>query len=226
VSDFHYFEAETPEGISQIIQELVSKEIPSKWNFHPIDDIQVLSPMKKGGIGVDLLNEVLQKLLNPSSQPLLRAGKRFHVGDKVMQICNDYDKKIYNGDIGRIQKIDSTEQMIFVSFDERTLEYHFSELDDLVLAYATSVHKFQGSECPCVVMPIHMSHFKLLQRNLLYTAVTRGKKQVYLVGTKKAIAVAIHNNQVQKRYTGLEAALKDAVGKFRPESTQLELLLK
>lgn len=210
-SDFHYIEAETPEAIKEIILELVSKEIPKQWKFHPIDEIQVLSPMKRGAIGVELLNEALQIQLNPSLQPLFRAGRRFHVSDKVMQIRNDYDKKVYNGDIGRISAIDASEQMLSVVFDDKTIEYDFTELDDLILAYATSVHKFQGSECPCIVMPIHTSHFKLLQRNLLYTAVTRGKKQVYLVGTKKAIAIAIHNDQVQKRFTGLQAAIKEMV---------------
>jgi exodeoxyribonuclease V alpha subunit len=209
-SDFHFIEAEDPSAIREIILSLVSKEIPALWKFDPIDQIQVLSPMKRGGIGVEMLNDALQALLNPSSQPLLRSGRRFHVSDKVMQVRNDYDKNVYNGDIGRISGIDAAEQVLTVLFDEKTVEYDFSELDDLVLAYATSVHKYQGSEASCIVMPIHTSHFKLLQRNLLYTAVTRGKKQVYLVGTKKAIAIAIHNDQVQKRYTGLQSALKEA----------------
>jgi len=224
-SDFHFIEAESPEAIREIILELVAKEIPSRWNFHPIDDIQVLSPMKRGVVGVELLNESLQTALNPSGQPLFRAGKRFHVSDKVMQIRNDYDKKVYNGDIGRIASIDAREQMLSVVFDEKTVEYDFCELDDLLLAYATSVHKYQGSEAPCIVMPVHPSHFKLLQRNLLYTAVTRGKKQVYLVGTKKGVAIAIHNDQVQKRFTGLEAALKSvAASDAGPKEEQLQFL--
>jgi exodeoxyribonuclease V alpha subunit len=127
-----------------------------------------------------------------------------------MQIKNNYDKKVYNGDIGRIQLIDAVEQLLTIAFDDRVVEYEFSELEELITAYACSVHKFQGSECPCVVIPIHTSHFKLLHRNLLYTAVTRGKKQVYLVGSKKAIAIAIHNNQVQQRHTGLIKALQSA----------------
>lgn len=211
-SDFHFIEAEHPEAIREILLQLVSKEIPARWRFNPIDEIQVLSPMKKGVIGVEMLNDSLQGLLNPSSQPLLRAGRRFHVGDKVMQIRNDYDKNVYNGDIGKIASIDAPEQLLTVVFDEKSIEYDFTELDDLLLAYATSVHKYQGSEAPCIVLPIHTSHFKLLQRNLLYTAVTRGKKQVYLVGTKKAIGIAINNDQVQKRYTGLQKALKEFSG--------------
>ena len=222
-SDFHFIEAENPEAIKEIILELVAKEIPERWKFDPVDQIQVLSPMKRGSIGVEMLNDSLQGLLNPSSQPLFRAGRRFHVSDKVMQMRNDYDKNVYNGDIGRIVEIDAAEQMLKVVFDDKTVEYDFTELDDLLLAYATSVHKYQGSEAPCIVMPVHTSHFKLLQRNLLYTAVTRGKKQVYLVGTKKAIGIAIHNDQVQKRYTGLEAALKEmAVAPQQPLVEQLE----
>lgn len=206
-SDFHFIETETPDAIQQVILELVSKEIPSKWRFDPIEDIQVLSPMKKGIIGSELLNNSLQELLNPSDKPLFRQARKFHLHDKVMQIRNNYDKGVRNGDIGRISSIDSGEQMLTVVFDGETVEYQFTELDELLLAYATSVHKYQGSECPCIVIPIHTSHFKLLHRNLLYTAVTRGKKQVYIVGTKKAIAIAIHNDHVQKRHTGLEKAM-------------------
>ncbi|HLB52265.1 MAG TPA: ATP-binding domain-containing protein, partial [Chlamydiales bacterium] len=207
-SDFHYTEAEAPEAILQILLQLVTQELPQRFGFHPIEDIQVLSPMKKGVIGVEWLNQTLQNALNPSHQPLLKGGSRFHAGDKVMQIKNNYNKEVYNGDVGKICSIDRVAQALSIAFDEKVLSYTFAELDQIVLAYATSVHKFQGSECPCIVMPIHTSHFKLLQRNLLYTAVTRGKKQVYLVGTKKAIAIAVNNNEVQKRHTGLEAAIK------------------
>ena len=221
-SDFHFIEAETPEGIQEIILRLVSKEIPAAWNFDPIEDIQVLSPMKRGAIGVEMMNDSLQNLLNPSATPLLRSGRRLSVKDKVMQIKNNYDKKIYNGDIGRIEKIDTHEQVLTVLFDDKPVEYEFSELEELVLAYAASIHKFQGSECPCVVIPIHTSHFKMLHRNLLYTGVTRGKKQVYVVGTKKAIAIAIHNDQVQKRYTGLIKALKSAPKPSVNTATQLD----
>lgn len=222
-SDFHYIEAEMPEAILQIVLQLVTQELPARLGFHPMEDIQVLSPMKKGVIGVEWLNQTLQNALNPSHQPLLKAGSRYHVGDKVMQIKNNHNKEIYNGDIGKILSIDRAAQTMNIIFDEKTISYPFTELDQLVLAYATSVHKFQGSECPCIIMPIHTSHFKLLQRNLLYTAVTRGKKQVYLVGTKKAIAIAVHNNEVQKRYTGLEAALKGNGLDASFEKSQLSL---
>ncbi|MBU6446416.1 MAG: AAA family ATPase, partial [Verrucomicrobia bacterium] len=215
-SDFHFIAAETPEAVSQIILELVGHEIPRLWKYDPIDDIQVLAPMKRGVVGVEMLNAALQNLLNPSNQPLMRVGRRFHVHDKVMQIKNNYDKNVYNGDIGRISAIQ--DNGVMVRFDEKEVEYALSELDELILAYATSVHKYQGSECPCIVMPVHTSHFKLLQRNLLYTAVTRGKKQVYLVGMTKAIAIAIHNNQVQTRFTGLEKAITEMAKTFQADT--------
>ena len=221
-SDFHFIEAQTPEAIREVILQLVSKDIPTKNHLHPIDEIQVLSPMKRGIIGIEMLNDALQNLLNPSDRPFFRAGRRFHVKDKVMQIRNNYNKKLCNGDIGRIEAIDQEEQEMRVSFDDKEVTYDFSELDELVVAYAASVHKYQGSECPCIILPIHTTHFRMLHRNLLYTGVTRGKKQVYLVGTKRAIAIAINNDQVLKRYTGLEKALKSQTFVFKPSVQQLE----
>lgn len=211
-SDFHFIEGDTPEKISEIILKLVSEEIPKKWKFDPFDDIQVLAPMKKGIIGTEMLNEALQNLLNPSGKPFWRGGRKFHVFDKVMQIKNNYEKNVYNGDIGRIESYGP--EGTIVAFDEKRIEYSPSELDELMLAYATSVHKYQGSECPCIVMPIHTSHFKLLYRNLLYTALTRGKKQVYLVGLVKAVAIAIHNNEVHKRYTGFKKAIVEIASNY------------
>lgn len=215
-SDFHFIEADSPEGIQQIILQLVAHEIPSRHQFHPIDEIQVLSPMKRGIIGIEVLNDQLQNRLNPSNRPFFRAGRRFHQHDKVMQIRNNYNKKVCNGDIGRIEMIDHEDQEIIVSFDDKSVTYDFSELDELVVAYAASIHKYQGSECPCIVLPIHTTHFKMLHRNLLYTGVTRGKKQVYLVGTKRAIAIAVQNNQVLKRFTGLSRSLQQAAMKTNP----------
>jgi len=202
-SDFQFIEAEDPEEIQKIVLKLVSKDIPEECGFHPIDEIQVLSPMKRGIIGIEMLNGTLQETLNPSSRPFFRGGHKFHLGDKVMQLRNNYNKKVMNGDLGRIEEINLEEETMTVGFEEKLVIYEFSEIDELTLAYATSVHKYQGSECPCIVVPIHTTHFKLLQRNLLYTAVTRGKKKVYLVGSKKAIGIALHNDQVLKRYTGL-----------------------
>ncbi|MDE3056074.1 MAG: ATP-dependent RecD-like DNA helicase [Verrucomicrobiota bacterium] len=210
-ADFHFIAAETPEAIHQILLELVTKEVPKRWGFRSLEEIQVLSPMKKGMIGVEWLNQSLQQALNPSHQPIFKFGSRFHVGDKVMQIKNHYQKEVYNGDIGKIHSIDRIQQTLAVTFDDRLIPYQFTELDQLVLAYATSVHKFQGSECPCIIIPLHTSHARLLQRNLLYTAVTRGKRQVFIVGTTKAVAIAVHNDEVQRRYTGLKTALKQEI---------------
>ena len=136
-----------------------------------------------------------------------------HVGDKVMQIRNNYQKLVYNGDIGKIVEIDQNEHLLKVVFDEKLVPYDFSELDELQLAYAVSIHKYQGSECPCIVIPIHTSHFKLLTRNLLYTGLTRGKKLVVLVGMKKALAIAVHNEEVRQRHTGLEKSVRKFFGK-------------
>jgi exodeoxyribonuclease V alpha subunit len=206
-SDFRFIEGETPEKIVETIVELIRDTLPSKTRLHRFDDIQVLSPMKRGVIGTENLNVVLQKVLNPSITPLCRMGRTFHVGDKVMQIRNDYEKLVFNGDVGRILSIDLSGQMLAVSFDDKRVEYQFSEIDDLVLAYAVSIHKYQGSECPCVIIPIHMSHFKMLHRNLLYTGITRGKRLVILVGTKQAIGLAVRNDDVKKRFTRLKEQL-------------------
>ena len=206
-SDFQFIEAETPEEALKIITELVTKDLTRSHRFHRFDDIQVLCPMKKGLIGSDNLNQVLQQQLNPSLTPLIRMGRHFHIGDKVMQIRNNYEKEVYNGDVGKIVEIDLTEQMMKVTFDGRVIPYDFMELDELMLAYAVSIHKYQGSECPCVVIPVHTTHFKMLFRNLLYTGLTRGKKRVVFVGTKRAIAIAIHNEEVLQRFTGLKKIL-------------------
>jgi exodeoxyribonuclease V alpha subunit len=163
--------------------------------------------MHRGLVGASNLNTELQKNLNSSTDELVRGGLVLKVGDKVMQIRNNYDKEVFNGDIGRISKIDREEQEIIVNYDGRMVSYEYSELDEIVLAYAVSVHKSQGSEYPVVVMPVLTQHYMLLQRNLLYTGITRGKKLVVLVGTNKAIAIAIKNNKPQKRYTLLKERL-------------------
>lgn len=203
-SDFIFIESNEAMDISEKILHLVKDELVRKYHFNPLQDIQVLSPMKKGGIGTENLNHLLQNLLNPSDNPLVKMGRQFHKGDKVMQIKNNYDKKVYNGDIGIIEAIDFIDQEIRVLFDHDSIVYDFSELDELNLAYAVSIHKYQGSECPCIIMPIHTSHFKLLYKNLLYTGITRGKKLVILIGSKKAIAIAVKNNDIKTRYSGLK----------------------
>jgi exodeoxyribonuclease V alpha subunit len=208
-SDFYFIESPEPETILNDILHLVTHRLPTKFGFSPIHDIQVLTPMKRGVVGADHLNERLQEALNPSKNPLIRYGRKLSFGDKVMQIRNNYQKDVYNGDIGTVGRLDPIEQTVAIHFDDREVLYDFSELDEIVLAYAVSIHKYQGSECPCVVIPIHTTHFKLLHKNLLYTGMTRGKKLVILVGTKKAVAIAVKNNEVKLRYTGLKSALLD-----------------
>lgn len=207
-SDFVFIGKQEPEQIVSTILELVKTRLPRTFRFHRFEDIQVLSPMKRGMIGTENLNQILQQQLNPSPTPLYRMGRAFHLGDKVMQIRNNYQKLVYNGDVGKIVDIDMIEQTLKVVFDGRPVLYEFLEIDELVLAYAVSIHKYQGSECPCIVIPIHTSHFKLLYRNVLYTGVTRGKKLVVLVGSKKALAIAVQNSDTQKRHTGLQEAIR------------------
>jgi exodeoxyribonuclease V alpha subunit len=206
--DFYFIQKEKPEDVAATILDLVTNRIPSRFKMNPINDIQVLTPMHRGVIGAENLNKVLQEALNNSQVQLPRGGKIYKLGDKVMQIKNDYDKEVFNGDIGRITRIDSEEQEVTVDFDGRQVEYDFSDLNELVLAYAVSVHKSQGSEYPVVVMPVHISHYMLLQRNLIYTGVTRARKLVIIVGTKKALRIGIRNNKIRKRFTGLCKKLK------------------
>jgi len=210
-SDFYFIEEESPEQIAHTIVSLHKTRVPKMGPFHPLDEIQVLAPMKKGMIGIDQLNTMLQNALNPSVERLTRMGRSFAVGDKVMQIRNNYNKLVFNGDIGRISLIDEDEEMIEVEFDQKVVAYEAAEIDELVLAYAVSIHKYQGSECPAVILPIHTSHFKLLYKNLLYTGITRGKKLVIVIGTKKAIAMAIHNQEIQLRYSGLEQLVRESL---------------
>ncbi len=211
--DFYFFPNEEPEKALETILDLCCHRIPRAFGFHPVDDIQVLSPMHRGLVGAANLNLELQKALNPSISPeITRSGNNFRVGDKVMQIRNNYDKDVYNGDIGRITHIDREIQEVTINFDGKEVNYEFSELDEIILSYAISVHKSQGSEYPAIIIPLLTQHYMLLQRNLLYTAITRGKKLVVLVGSKKAIAIAVRNNQPLKRYTLLKSRLQKTLG--------------
>jgi exodeoxyribonuclease V alpha subunit len=205
--DFFFMQEEDPDKLTDLIVNLVDSRLPKAYGFDSFDDIQVLAPMNRGTIGNRNLNEVLQKKLNPSYDPLVKMGRSFHEDDKVMQIKNNYDKDVYNGDVGRIKKIDKVEQEVIVLFDGREVVYDFTDLDQLTLAYAVSIHKYQGSECPCVVMPLVMGHYMMLYRNLIYTGITRGKKLVVLVGSKKAIAMAVKNDKAVRRFTGLGEVL-------------------
>jgi exodeoxyribonuclease V alpha subunit len=208
-SDFFFMECQESQDVLHTIIKLVSQRIPHKYGFHPTQEIQVLAPMKKGVIGIENLNQSLQQILNPQPTALFRGNQKLQLGDKVMQMRNDYKKEVFNGDIGYIQVIDTEEQQVLIQFEEKEVIYEYSDLDELSLAYAISIHKFQGSQCRCIVMPVHTSHFMLLHRNLLYTGITRGEKLVVLVGTKKALAIAIKNDEVQQRYTSLQQNLME-----------------
>jgi exodeoxyribonuclease V alpha subunit len=209
LDDFYFVELEDPLKVLEMIITLVKDRIPKRFGLNAVDDIQVLTPMHRGIIGTANMNIELQKALNPGEEGVYRGGQNFRIDDKVMQIRNNYDKEVFNGDIGRIVRFDNEMQEVTVLIDNREVLYDYSELDELVMAYAVSVHKAQGSEYPAIVMPILTQHYILLQRNLIYTAVTRGKKLVVLVGTKKALAMAVKNNKTQKRFTLLRQRLMD-----------------
>ena len=206
-SDFYYIEKNTPEEVLSVIKELCVKRLPNAFHLSPLDDIQVLTPMHRGTVGVANLNAELQALLNPQGKVITRGGRLFRTNDKVMQIKNNYEKDVFNGDIGRLAGIDLDEQKVQIKFEDRVVDYELSDLDDLVLAYAISIHKSQGAEYPAVIVPLLSQHYIMLQRNLLYTAITRAKRLVVLVGSKRAIAIAVRNNKVQLRYTNLAARL-------------------
>jgi exodeoxyribonuclease V alpha subunit len=204
-TDFFLFRTEEPQRAAQLCVELVQTRIPRRFGIPP-EDIQVLSPMHRGVVGVGALNEALQMALNPPAPQRLerQVGNRaYRVGDRVMQIRNNYDKDVYNGDMGAIRSIDPVMQKMVVEFDGRPLAYDFLELDELVHAFAISVHKSQGSEFPAVVIPVMTTHYMMLQRNLLYTAVSRARRLVVLVGQPKAIGIAVRNNRVTNRHSGL-----------------------
>ncbi len=206
-NDFYFIQQDDPEKVLDIIRRLVKERIPDRFGFDPVNDIQVLTPMHKGVIGAGNLNLELQTLLNPGQGGINRGERNYRINDKVMQIKNNYDKEVFNGDIGRITRINMETREVFITFDNREIAYDFTDLDEIMLSYAVSVHKSQGSEYPAVVIPIMTQHFMLLQRNLIYTAVTRGRELVVMVGTKKALAIAVKNDKTQKRFTLLKHRL-------------------
>lgn len=211
-SDFYFVQAGDPETAVQRIIELVKTRIPNRFGLDPIRDIQVLCPMNRGGVGARSLNIELQAALNPAGERKVeRFGWTFASGDKVMQIENDYDKEVYNGDIGYIDDVSSEDSELTASFDGRSVIYEFGELDTLVPAYAATIHKSQGSEYPAVVIPVMTQHYTMLQRNLLYTGVTRGKKLVVLVGQKKAVAIAVRNVSGRRRWSKLNEWLASRI---------------
>ncbi len=212
-SDFFLFPAEDAAAAADWVVEVVTERIPAKFGFDPRREIQVLAPMYRGAAGVQSLNERLQNVLNgyqPQKGEKRLFGTTFRPGDKVMQIQNNYDKDVFNGDIGYIEQIDPVEHRLDVSIDGRSVPYDFTEADQLVLSYAVTVHKAQGSEFPVVVMPVITAHYLMLQRNLLYTGITRAKALCVLVGSRRAIGMAVQNNKVAQRYTALDWRLKKA----------------
>ena len=217
LSDFYFIAAETPEEITNKLIKVVCERIPKRFGFHPTNDIQVLTPMNRSGLGARALNVELQKQLNnynvAQTNSITKFGSSYASGDKVIQVINNYDKEVFNGDIGTIFSIDKEEGKLQIDFDGRKVEYEFSELDELALAYAVSIHKSQGSEYKAVVIPISTSHYVMLERNLLYTAVTRGKELVVLIGQKKALAMAIKNKCSVHRVTALKQRLQGTVSK-------------
>ena len=208
--DFFLFIKEDPAETADLLVDIVAKRVPLKFGFNPVDDVQVLAPMYNGLTGVTRLNGMLQEALNPPGRKVERriGGRTFRVGDKVMQTVNNYDKSVYNGDIGRVTAIDVIEQTLTVVIDGVSVVYSFLEADELIHAFAVSVHKSQGSEYPCVVIPMVVQHYMMLQRNLLYTAVTRARKLAILVGTRRAIQIAVRTNPTANRHTALDWRLK------------------
>jgi exodeoxyribonuclease V alpha subunit len=209
LTDFYFIEANEPEEIRDMLVRLVKERIPARFGFDPKSDIQVLTPMNRSLLGARNLNQVLQAALNPGDggQEVERFGWTFRIGDRVIQNANNYDRDVFNGDLGIVDKINRIEQVMTVNIEGRSVEYDFGDLDELALAYVLSIHKSQGSEFSCILIPLHTQHYLMLQRNLLYTAVTRGKKLVVLVGSKKALSMAVRRVDTRQRYTALRKRL-------------------
>jgi exodeoxyribonuclease V alpha subunit len=208
LSDFYFLDAEAPEDAVAKIVAAVRDRIPKAFGLDAIRDVQVLCPMNRGGLGARSLNIELQNALNPPGEARVeRFGWTFGPGDKVMQVENDYDREVYNGDLGIVQRIDQEEGELVVAFDGREVNYGFGELDELTLAYATTIHKSQGSEYPAVVIPLATQHYVMLTCNLLYTGVTRGKRLVVLVGQRKALAIAVRTHSSRRRWAKLREHL-------------------
>jgi exodeoxyribonuclease V alpha subunit len=217
--DFFFIEANEPEAILERVIAMVRERIPQRFKIDPLRDVQVLSPMNRTELGVTNLNEKMQKTLNPpdaAKKEVQRFGVSFRTGDKVMQMKNNYTKEVYNGDIGKIVSVDLAEQMLTINYDGREVPYEFNELDELQLAYATTIHKSQGNEYPAVIIPMHTQHYVMLQRNLLYTGITRGKKLVALVGSRKALALAVQRQDTSRRNSLLRQRLQQERGEESP----------
>lgn len=209
--DFYFISQSDPLQIQQTILNLCLYRIPARFGLDPMRDIQVLTPMHKGPLGTEELNRLLQARLNPAAKGIVRGTQVLAEGDRVMQVRNNYEKEVFNGDIGKVVRVDRSGGRLWVRFEDVEVEYGPGELDELALAYAISVHKSQGSEYPAIILPVVTQHYLMLQRNLLYTAVTRAKELAVLIGTYKALAIAVKNDQMRQRYTGLREKLEDAL---------------
>jgi exodeoxyribonuclease V alpha subunit len=207
-SDFFVIERDRPEDVIAAVKELVSERIPRRFKLDPVDHIQVLTPMNKGPLGAHVLNHELQTLLNPQGPAVTRGDRTLRAGDKVMQLRNNYDLEVFNGDVGRILEIDPVEHQLSVDMDGRVVTYEYAQLDELTVAYAATIHKAQGSEYPAVVILMHNTHAVMLARNLLYTGITRGRQLVVLVGSKKAISQAVHHADAHQRLSRLRERLQ------------------
>lgn len=211
-TDFFFVNCDEPEDGVNKIRKIIQERLPRKFGYDPVQDVQVLAPMSRGKIGARALNEVLQQALNPSPAASIAIfGITFGVGDKVIQTANDYDKEVYNGDVGIIKAIDTENQLITIVFEEKIVEYEYADMDDVQLAYAITIHKSQGSEYPVVVIPFTMQSYMMLQRNLLYTAITRGKKLVIVVGQEKTVRIAVQHRGKQIRHTTLKYWLENSI---------------
>ncbi|RLB65547.1 MAG: ATP-dependent RecD-like DNA helicase [Deltaproteobacteria bacterium] len=210
---FYVIDRRTPETAVALIKELLTRRIPRSFGLHPVDDVQILTPMQRGPVGAVALNEMLQEVLNPEGPAVQKGARLLRLSDKVMQLRNDYDKEVFNGDIGRITAVNAEDRSLTVSFDGRAVDYAEAEIDELTLAYATSIHKSQGSEYPAVVVPILTQHFVMLARNLLYTAVTRGKQLVVLIADPRAISIALGERRKEDRKTFLAQRIARLAGR-------------
>lgn len=210
LGDLFFIERDDPQAVAQLVHEMATRRIPEKYGFDPMSEIQVLTPMHKGILGTEALNAQLQESLNPNGLPFFAAGRNWRVGDRILQLRNNYDSLVFNGEAGRIEAVDLRERKVWARFDERVFEWSIDQLSDCTLSYAISIHKSQGSEYPAVIVPVHTQHVVMLQRNLLYTAITRARRLVVIVGSKKALNIAIHNVRVTERYSYLRERIVEA----------------
>jgi exodeoxyribonuclease V alpha subunit len=223
--NFFFIEEEDPDLATEKICGLVKDRLPTHYNYHPMDDIQVLCPMRRSTVGSENLNTLLQDVLNGDASNQIGNQSGFRINDKVMQIRNNYDLDVFNGDIGRITNFSRIDKIVEVTFPEKTVNYDMLDLSELVLSYATTIHKSQGSEYTAVVIPLMTQHYMMLQRNLVYTGITRAKNLVVIVGTKRAMALAIRNNKVVQRNTNLANRLAIADANLEIKLDYEELLI-